>query len=343
MNPFKSLAALLLALALHASARADVLAAFSRDLMLSTYATLAERCESLNAAATGAAKQPSVEAVLAARDAWKAAREPWETSEAFLFGPVDAEGHDPMLDSWPVNLTDLQLVLKDASASIEPEALQALGEGFTGFHVVEYLLFADQAGVPADLETVAGILASDARRARYLAASAQQLLRQSRALLADYDPTGGNFVRHVAEAGMHSELYSSKEAILDEVVLAMVGILEEIRTAKLLEPAGSGDASLLESRFSANTTRDVANNLIGVGRAFNMVVAPLLGDSAAEIQAAITKAAEAVERIPAAQFHLAPASVIGQVTEAANAVGRIQQLLEEHVTPRIAELSEQMN
>ena len=36
-------------------------------------------------------------------NAWITAREPWEESEAFLFGPVDELGLDPNMDSWPLD------------------------------------------------------------------------------------------------------------------------------------------------------------------------------------------------------------------------------------------------
>ena len=36
-------------------------------------------------------------------DAWLVAREPWESSEAFLFGPVADYGLDPNMDSWPLD------------------------------------------------------------------------------------------------------------------------------------------------------------------------------------------------------------------------------------------------
>ena len=47
----------------------------------------------------------------AACEAWIAARLPWEASEGFLFGPVDFNGYDPALDTWPVNRTDLEGVI----------------------------------------------------------------------------------------------------------------------------------------------------------------------------------------------------------------------------------------
>ena len=42
---------------------------------------------------------------------WITAREPWETSEAFLFGPVADKGLDPNMDSWPLDVDALKNTL----------------------------------------------------------------------------------------------------------------------------------------------------------------------------------------------------------------------------------------
>ena len=44
-------------------------------------------------------------------NAWITAREPWEESEAFLFGPVDELGLDPNMDSWPLDQNAIVQIL----------------------------------------------------------------------------------------------------------------------------------------------------------------------------------------------------------------------------------------
>ena len=80
-------------------------------------------------------------------DAWLEAREPWETSEAFLFGPVDALGLDPNMDSWPLDQKQIMTILtsgkfdqlnwSDGASDDEIEASQ----GVRGFHTLEFLIF----------------------------------------------------------------------------------------------------------------------------------------------------------------------------------------------------------
>jgi uncharacterized iron-regulated protein len=70
-------------------------------------------------------------------EAWKRTRIAWESSEAFLFGPADSENLDPALDSWPLDKTQLDGILKgnDAIDKIQ------LTDVTSGFHTLEYLLF----------------------------------------------------------------------------------------------------------------------------------------------------------------------------------------------------------
>ena len=63
-------------------------------------------------------------------DLWKVARQDWEWSEAFLFGPAGDYGIDPH------PATD------ESDAAIIDDAI-ANGQNLTGFHAVEYLIFRD--------------------------------------------------------------------------------------------------------------------------------------------------------------------------------------------------------
>ena len=75
-----------------------------------------------------------------ARNAWRDTRVPWEKSEGFLFGPVDTKGIDPAIDSWPVNVADLDAVLSSSDVLTESYVDGIIGE-LKGFHTIEYLLW----------------------------------------------------------------------------------------------------------------------------------------------------------------------------------------------------------
>ncbi|MGM9621163.1 MAG: imelysin family protein [Bacteroidaceae bacterium] len=80
---------------------------------------------------------------------WINAREPWETSEAFLFGPVAEKGLDPNMDSWPLDVEALKNKLAsgnfddmtwDGEFDEDDETISAV-QNVRGFHTLEFLLF----------------------------------------------------------------------------------------------------------------------------------------------------------------------------------------------------------
>lgn len=80
---------------------------------------------------------------------WIAARQPWESFEAFLFGPVSDDGLDPNMDSWPldragiVNLLNSQRwrELEWTGEFDEDSESIAAAQGLRGFHTLEFLIF----------------------------------------------------------------------------------------------------------------------------------------------------------------------------------------------------------
>lgn len=80
---------------------------------------------------------------------WITAREPWETSEAFLFGPVADKGLDPNMDSWPLDVDALKNTLAsgrfdnltwEGEFDEDDETIAAV-QNVRGFHTLEFLLF----------------------------------------------------------------------------------------------------------------------------------------------------------------------------------------------------------
>lgn len=80
---------------------------------------------------------------------WITAREPWETSEAFLFGPVADKGLDPNMDSWPLDVDALKNTLSsgrfdnltwEGEFDENDETIAAV-QNVRGFHTLEFLLF----------------------------------------------------------------------------------------------------------------------------------------------------------------------------------------------------------
>ncbi|MCM1518156.1 MAG: hypothetical protein NC117_05915 [Pseudoflavonifractor sp.] len=133
-----------------AASRLDAIVANYVDvIVLPTYRSLKEKNAALYDATVAFRSAPSDNAFAAACNAWLVAREPWERSEAFLFGPVDALGFDPNMDSWPLDQEQIVQILNsgnfndlnwtDGDADDKIEAAQSL----RGFHTLEFLIFKD--------------------------------------------------------------------------------------------------------------------------------------------------------------------------------------------------------
>ena len=84
--------------------------------------------------------------VEAAGEAWKQAREYWERSEAWLYGPAGDYNVDPHIDSWPLDQGLLDDLLANASEMAKMDAegvyISSKDYGLLGFHALEYMLFA---------------------------------------------------------------------------------------------------------------------------------------------------------------------------------------------------------
>ena len=124
---------------------------FVDKVALPTYKDLAAKNKALLTAVQALQKSPSNATFEAACEAWLASRQPWETSEAFLFGPVSELGLDPNMDSWPLDQDGIVQVMKEQKWSSfqwtgeydeENEAIEA-AQSLRGFHTLEYLLFKD--------------------------------------------------------------------------------------------------------------------------------------------------------------------------------------------------------
>ena len=127
-------------------------------VVMPTYLDLVNANTALHAAVQQLKASPSTAAFEAAATAWMTARQPWEMSEAFLFGPVDKLGLDPNMDSWPLDQDAIKNVLssgdfsgmewtgdyegedEDGGMSQRAEEI-AEAQSIRGFHTLEFLLF----------------------------------------------------------------------------------------------------------------------------------------------------------------------------------------------------------
>lgn len=120
------------------------------QVVLPTYADLESKTASLKEAIVALRNNPSSATFKRAANLWIDAREPWETSEAFLFGPVADLGLDPNMDSWPLDVDAIEEVMNSGRIESlikwegdydEEDAKIEAVQNVRGFHTLEFLLF----------------------------------------------------------------------------------------------------------------------------------------------------------------------------------------------------------
>jgi predicted lipoprotein len=125
----------------------EILRVYTDEVVVPTYRALRDRAWSLYNAVNALREDPTNQSKLnAACEAWRAARVPWEQSEAILFGPAsdDMLGLDPSMDSWPLSQEDIASILQNASLKTVEQFIGAISsEDVRGFHTLELLLFKD--------------------------------------------------------------------------------------------------------------------------------------------------------------------------------------------------------
>ncbi len=212
---------------------------------------------------SAASKADAIALLPAVQHAWRDARVPWERSEAFLFGPVDSDGHDPALDSWPLNVTDLENII----AFSDDIATLDLAEDVQGFHALEYLLFQDKNG-NTDPAAIVAALHADERRRAYARTVVEAFASHTQALRDSWDPADGNFVYELALAGQGSATYTDQKSAVQELVNGMIGIADEVGNTKLAVPLNDQSTDEEESRYSNNSRRDFIDNLRSINNIY---------------------------------------------------------------------------
>lgn len=126
-----------------------IVANYVDAIVIPTYRSLKEENEALRDAVIKFYDERTDANFAAAAAQWLKARQPWETSEAFLFGPVANLGLDPNMDSWPLDIAEVSNILTsgnyddlDWTGKYDEENENiAQAQGVRGYHTLEFLLF----------------------------------------------------------------------------------------------------------------------------------------------------------------------------------------------------------
>ena len=305
---------------------------FANKVVLATYIDLDNRAGDLLTAVKTLESDTTQANLVQAQAAWKAARAPWEQSEAFLFGPVDTQGLDPALDSWPVNRVDLDGVLGSGQALTEA-SIDALEDTLKGFHTIEYLLFRE--GNQRKAEDITP------RELEYLVATTENLKSKTAQLASAWAASGENYAAEVANAGTSSTIYRSQKDAMQEMVNGMIVIADEVANGKISDPFNEKDTTLVESQFSFNSISDFQDNIRGIqnvymgkftadGQGLNEFVNGKDTDLDARFQTEVQTAIDTIGAIPD-PFRDSITAQRAAVQAAIDAVSTVQQTLENDI------------
>ncbi|MCO6461515.1 MAG: hypothetical protein J5I59_08935 [Saprospiraceae bacterium] len=310
------------------------------NVIIATYRKLDNSADTLVRGMIKLKEMKTNDQLEAVREAWRQTRIPWEQSEGFLFGPVDSKGIDPGIDSWPVNVEDLNAVL-ESNDILTKEYIDLLEGTLKGFHTIEWLIFGETGNK--------NISEFTDRQFDYLISCTQSLKGSTAQLLHEWNKEGNDFENTVKSAGQAgNNVYPSEKAVLLEFNDGIITIADEVANGKIDEPFTSQNLLFEESRFSANSKNDFANNIRSIqniylgginkeGPGLSSIVAADNKDLDQNIRKSISDAINAIEGIPGT-FSDAVFTNKAAVQNAQTKVRDLLQLLQSELTPYLNSL-----
>ncbi len=322
--------------------QATVLLDLTQNIISETYSDLNNKALGLKQAINTFVTTATEANLTAVKNAWIETRKPWEQSEGFLYGPVETEGIDPAMDTWPVDVEAMNNIL-NSNQSITVSLLSSNNEA-RGFHLIEFLVWGEDGTKKATDITE--------RQKQYLKAAAEDLQINTQFLYNAWKIDGGNYGKNFTTAGLTNLLYPSKVAALEEIVAGLITIADEVASGKIEDPLNSEGTTPFpekeESRFSNNSKLDFADNMRSIrniylgqyGKDFNGLTHIVSKENKAldsEIKAKIENAIKAIEAIPGT-FTKAIHNNRQEVIAAQNKVKELQMVLQTKLKPFINSL-----
>lgn len=299
------------------------------NVVIPTYADLKTKNSALYDAVKAFGDNPSNAGFQAVCNAWLDAREPWESSEAFLFGPVADYGLDPNMDSWPLDQEAIVNVLSSQSWNDmkwtgdydEDDDAIAAAQNVRGFHTLEFLAFRDgKARTLTDEATddePAHAVYNESNKtawAQYMRNTAQLLVEDVTTLYNAWttDGYGADFKKH------NGGDFTSGLSCIEQLIDGCIDIAGEVGEAKIGDPydlyiSGKTTEALyaVESWYSWHSRDDYTNNIYSIRNAYygsrngsinanslSKLVNKYNAALDAKVKAAISDAANAIQAIP---------------------------------------------
>lgn len=238
----------------------------------------------------------TAEQISEAGKAWIDARRYWELSEAWLYGAAADYNIDPHIDTWPLDKTAMEAMLRNPQQMAQMSDRESageyvgssLGQGLLGFHAIEYLIFepANQNTATTSPRAVSKFTQNELY---YLAAVADDLrncclrleaswadegsvAQEKLDILDDAELSyGANYGSYMKNAGKAGSIYVNYTDAIQELIIGAQDIADEVGNQKIGRPVGSGlaaDPDYIESPYALNSITDFIDNLRSVRHAY---------------------------------------------------------------------------
>ena len=265
-------------------AKETFLAATNQELVNKTilpiYTSLMNANEQLVDAIGGMETQADVNK---ACELWKKARQYWEQSESFLYGPATDFGIDPHTDTWPFDRAAFDNYIKRYPDLVEDEDAQAIvaeaiatGQSLTGFHAVEYLLFRE--GQPRNIDDITDneawfclAAAEDLYLAsvKLVSAWGGKLNEEQEEILEDAEFESRNYGENFINAGKAGSTYSTITLASVQILEGCQDIIDEVAHSKIGHPYTGEDKNYIESPHAYNSIQDFYDNVLSCAFSIN--------------------------------------------------------------------------
>ena len=298
------------------------------NVVLPTYNDLKTKNTALYNAVVSFGNAPSDANFQAVCNAWLTAREPWESSEAFLFGPVADYGLDPNMDSWPLDQEAIVKLLESQQWNEmewtgdydEDDEAIAAAQNVREFHTLEFLAFRDGKARTLTDTAIDGEAANAVYNesnatawAQYMRNTAQLLVKDVTTLVDAWNNGyAASFKSH------NGGDFTSGLSCIEQLIDGCIDIAGEVGDAKIGDPyslyvSGKTTEALyaVESWYSWHSRDDYTNNILSIRNAYygsrdgsinanslSKLVAKYNAPLDTKVKDAIKSAADAIQAIP---------------------------------------------
>ena len=330
------------------------------NVVLPTYSDLKTKNSALYDAVVSFGNNPSNAGFQAICNAWLAAREPWESSEAFLFGPVADYGLDPNMDSWPLDQDAIVNILTSQNWNAmewtgdydEDDDAIAAAQNVRGFHTLEFLAFRDGKARTLNDAATDGEAANAVYNESNKTAWAQYMRNTAQLLVNDVTTLVDAWNNGYAAAfkNHNGGDFTSGLSCIEQLIDGCIDIAGEVGDAKIGEPydyyaAGDIQKALyaVESWYSWHSRDDYTNNIYSIRNAYygsrdgsinanslSNLVKKYNADLDTRVKDAISNAAKAIQAIPQPFRNNINSA---EASEAMDACAELSDVLENELKP----------